>query len=326
MAFPGLEFKELEQKLTIAKACAFGDLGLVVAEVSIAGFRVMRWNHAVCEGCREAADLVRRRVYTELHREELTMQGTVVMLMALSGLGCHHKSAPVYAPASYSSCYSSCYSSPQAAPVVDCCPTSYVAPSCYSACYSTSYSGCYTSCYSSSCYSTTSYDSCYSASAGASCYSGGQRKHRHGIFAGLFGHKKARRCDTCNDFPVASGCYSTGYNSGFYGGTYAPAVYGSYTPAVNGSSQSWATGQATPMVGTSPTTVTTPSDVYGAAPVIEPSTPPSAPSAVAPTTPAPPVPADPTPAAATDLKLPAAPAVPDVAPPAAPVVPVTPKA
>ena len=38
------------------------------------------------------------------------MQGTIVMLMALSGLGCHHKNcAPAYAPACYSAGYSGCY-------------------------------------------------------------------------------------------------------------------------------------------------------------------------------------------------------------------------
>ena len=49
------------------------------------------------------------------------MQGTIVMMLALSGLGCHHKScAPAYAPACYSACYSAyagcygCYGSPQA--------------------------------------------------------------------------------------------------------------------------------------------------------------------------------------------------------------------
>ena len=38
------------------------------------------------------------------------MQGTIVMMLALSGLGCHHKScAPVNVSACYSACYSSCY-------------------------------------------------------------------------------------------------------------------------------------------------------------------------------------------------------------------------
>ena len=40
------------------------------------------------------------------------MQGTIVMLMALSGLGCHHKSCDVaYAPSYYGTgaCYGGCY-------------------------------------------------------------------------------------------------------------------------------------------------------------------------------------------------------------------------
>ena len=40
------------------------------------------------------------------------MQGTIAVLMALSGLGCHHKhcaSMPVMAPACYSACYGGCY-------------------------------------------------------------------------------------------------------------------------------------------------------------------------------------------------------------------------
>ena len=94
---------------------------------------------------------------------EVVMQGTIVMLMAMSGLGCHHKHRDV-APVSacYSSCYSSgydsgCYSS--YAPVA----TTYVVPSCYSACYSSGYSSCYSSCYSGA-----SFSSCY----GGSCYGG----------------------------------------------------------------------------------------------------------------------------------------------------------
>ncbi len=75
------------------------------------------------------------------------MQGTIVMMMALSGLGCHHKScAPMpVATACYASCYSapygSCYANTQAfvAPVVDCMPTAYVAPSCYGGCYGSGY-------------------------------------------------------------------------------------------------------------------------------------------------------------------------------------------
>ena len=65
------------------------------------------------------------------------MHGTVVMLMALSGLGCHYKNADVtYAPSCYSSvsdsCYSGCYSAGY---------TSIVEPSCYSSCYSSGYGG-----------------------------------------------------------------------------------------------------------------------------------------------------------------------------------------
>ena len=65
------------------------------------------------------------------------MQGTIVMLMAVSGLGCHHKScAPVAtAPSCYSSCYSgsscytsSCYSSSPVIAVEQ--APAYVAPSC----------------------------------------------------------------------------------------------------------------------------------------------------------------------------------------------------
>ena len=41
------------------------------------------------------------------------MQGTIAMLMALSGLGCHHKScAPVVVDSCYTSGYNSCYAAP----------------------------------------------------------------------------------------------------------------------------------------------------------------------------------------------------------------------
>lgn len=64
------------------------------------------------------------------------MQGTIVMLMALSGLGCHHKACDVaYAPSCYSDGgFGQYYSSGYAA---------VVEPSCYSSCYATGYSGCY---------------------------------------------------------------------------------------------------------------------------------------------------------------------------------------
>src|SRR5271166_5429028 len=101
------------------------------------------------------------------------MQGTIVMLMALSGLGCHHKACDVtYVPSYYGTgaCYGGCYGGGYA---------TVAEPSCYSGCYSSGYSGCYSS----------SYDSCYSGSYGCygggydSCYSG----RRHGcLLSGLF--------------------------------------------------------------------------------------------------------------------------------------------
>ncbi len=81
------------------------------------------------------------------------MQGTVVMLMALSGLGCHNKSCDVaYAPPAYSCFSGGCYANVY--------PPDYVSPSCYSGCYSSCYSGCYSS-YGGSCYG-----GCYSGSYG----------------------------------------------------------------------------------------------------------------------------------------------------------------
>ena len=73
------------------------------------------------------------------------MQGTVVMLMALSGLGCHNKSCDVvYAPPSYSCFSGGCYANVY--------PPAYVSPSCYSGCYSSCYSGCYGGRYGGGCY------------------------------------------------------------------------------------------------------------------------------------------------------------------------------
>ena len=113
------------------------------------------------------------------------MQGTIAMLMALSGLGCHHKSSgPVIVDSCYSSCHSTCYSScyssmPQATTVV-------VASS---QCYGSGYATVTPSCYSSSCYS-----ACYS-SGHSSCYNGGHL--RRGLFS-CFGHKR-RAVDNCGN-------------------------------------------------------------------------------------------------------------------------------
>src|SRR5208283_3192838 len=116
------------------------------------------------------------------------MQGTIVMLMALSGLGCHHKSCDVaYVPSYYGTgaCYGGCYGGGYA---------TVVEPSCYSGCYSSSYScygGGYDSCYSG-CYGG-GYDSCYSGrrrgcllSALFHCFGGWGGSWKQG--GGLFGH------------------------------------------------------------------------------------------------------------------------------------------
>jgi hypothetical protein len=148
------------------------------------------------------------------HLGRLDMQGTIAMLMALSGLGCHHKAcAPVYAPSCYaSSCYSSCYASaPVYAEPVMPMGQCYGGYSCYAGGFG--YGGsCYSSCYGGG------YDSCYS-----SCYSAPRKKCC--LFGGLFGghHKRARVVDACCNLGAYDACYST-------------PVYGSYTPA-------FATGQ-----------------------------------------------------------------------------------
>lgn len=155
------------------------------------------------------------------------MQGTIVMLMALSGLGCHHKNcAPAYAPACYDSCYSGCYSGCYSSPaVIDPMPTSYVAPSCYSECYSSCYGGAY--------YVPTAYESCSPCG------------RRPGLLARLFGKLCGRGSGACYDFPVAAACYGGSYSdacysacysgcySGCYGGTSYPAVYGVESPIIS---------------------------------------------------------------------------------------------
>lgn len=138
------------------------------------------------------------------------MQGTIAVLMALSGLGCHHKSCNdcYVAPACYSApyltgCYSACYD------------VGYVAysPGCYAtACY-----GGWDACYGAACYGA----ACYGSACYGGCYGGG---HRHG---GLFGCFKRKHCGVCNP-PVAYGCYG-----GCYGGwdaCYSTPVFGSYGP------------------------------------------------------------------------------------------------
>ena len=200
------------------------------------------------------------------------MQGTVVMLLALSGLGCHHKKCE---PAYVSSCYSSCYSS------------GYSSSSCYSSGYS-GYSSCYSgssSCYSSSCYSSSCYSSCYSSDS-SSCYSSCYSTPRH--HHGLFGHKR-NRCQACCEpapvMAVAPSCdaCSTGYGSAPVYGTYTP-VYEGYASGQMGSSQA-------PMVqGGYQPPVTTPAT---SAPGVMGDTAPAAPTT--PSNPAPVTPPNPTP-------------------------------
>lgn len=201
------------------------------------------------------------------------MHGTVVMLMALSGLGCHYKHADVvYAPSCYSgvadACYSSCYSS------------SVIQPACYSSCYSAS---CYSSCYSEACYSS----SCYS-----SCYSG----RKHGFFGKHFGklgglfkkhHRTAYVADSCYSSCYSSSCYTETYAScysGCYSSGYAPAVfgteapiYGTPIPATTAPATAVPAG-ATPATTAPATTSPAGADLYrGGQPAVNGDTPPPAP-------------------------------------------------
>src|SRR5512135_1753178 len=223
----------------------------------------------------------------DCHLGGFEMQGTIVMLMALSGLGCHHKSCgPAYAPACYSSCYGGCYGGIAAVGY-----TTYVAPACYSAGYSTCYGGCYG--LGASYGGWGGWDGCYGGcyGGGGGCYGGGHH-HRRGLFGGLCGR---RRAYDCCDFPMVSyGCFG-----GCYGGL---PVYGSYTPVVMGGPI--ASGQYVP----SGQTYTAPAPGPEPAPTPAPAPAPGG-AETAPPPPAP-TPSPPTPAA------PAAPA-PGSAPPAA---------
>src|SRR5262245_55396190 len=142
------------------------------------------------------------------------MQGTIVMLMALSGVGCHHKSCN-WAPsaACYGGGYGACYGNN--APMND---TTYVAPSGYSACYSLCYSGSYTMGYGG-CYGGGGWGGCYGGGCyGGGCYGGGGwgcyggRRcglfGGGGLFGGLFGWKN--RGNHCSDLAYAAGGCSDG--------------------------------------------------------------------------------------------------------------------
>jgi hypothetical protein len=172
------------------------------------------------------------------------MQGTVVLLMALSGLGCHHKSCDgCYdaAPACYSGCYGGvgydgCYSGYPSTQV------GYIssAPGCYGAGYSACYTPAYSSCYGA----------VYDASYAAACYCDdypshgwfcGPRRRWGGGGCGLFScFRRNRGC----------GCYATSYgcDAGVYDGCYSTPVFGSYAPTyagnmIYGNSQIYGAGQ-----------------------------------------------------------------------------------
>jgi hypothetical protein len=195
------------------------------------------------------------------------MQGTVIMLMALSGLGCHNKSCDVaYGPPTYSCFSGGCYANVY---------PDYASPSCYSGCFSSGYSGCYSS----------YYGSCYGG-----CYSGNYGGHHGcGLFAKLF---------SCFRHSGGHGCYGGGYaGSGCYGGSYGgfggynapydPPIFGYALQYNYGSMDPYNQG---PSGVTSPTPAPTPTPSEAVAPVAP--NPVPTPTAPSPSTP---VPSDATP-------------------------------
>jgi hypothetical protein len=244
------------------------------------------------------------------------MQSAIVLLVALTGVGCHNKSCDTcYEPAVSVIGYG-CYSG-----YTDACYTAY-APACYATAYSGCYGGgwgCYGRGWGDACYSMGDWSgSCY----GGACYGGWshgyKKRHRHG---GLFGGFKRRRCDICNPQPVYASCYG-----GWWDSCYSQPVFGSYTPTYGsgqyGSSQYGAAQVVSPMTtepvpGVEPAPeVPTPATE---APITPPSDAPAVPTAPAPgdvPTGAPPAPAP----GGLPTEAPAVPAVPspgDAIPPAA---------
>jgi hypothetical protein len=193
------------------------------------------------------------------------MQGTIVMLVALSGMGCHHRScAPVYETSCYSSCYSACYSTG-------------LYGACYSGCFSGGVGTYYAGCYSSG------YGSCYSS--------------MNPTWGGCGLGKKFFKHSGCGSYD--------GYYNGYiepipayanYGGYTAP-VYGSYTPVVietpgmAGPVQSNTNATAIPMgPPTTPATVTPPPSTGVTPPPPPPPVPGAVPTTPSVTPPPPPVP------------------------------------
>jgi hypothetical protein len=192
------------------------------------------------------------------------MQGTVVMLIALSGLGCHHKSCDVaYAPPSYSCFSSGCYANVY--------PQGYVSPSSYSGCYSSCYSGCYSGCYGGGCY--------------GGCYSGGYGGHHGcGLFAKLFSCCGGGR----------SSWY--GYDDTFVGGGYDLP----YDPPIFGYALQYNYGSADQSQSTTVPPSATPSE---AAPPVPPNPVPTTPKPPTPTPETAPV-TPPTPPAPVEIPAP----------------------
>jgi hypothetical protein len=201
------------------------------------------------------------------------MQGTFVLLMALSGLGCHNKCYDVaYAPPSYTGCFGNgCYANVYPNYMAP----AFVMPSCYSACYGTLYNGCYAGCFGGGCFGG-GYSSCYAA-----CYGGCYARRHHG-------------CGLLSWLSHLCGWKSHGYYGDWgYGGygwpygagsAYEPAIYGYALEYNYGAGTTPTTPGATPMEAAP----TQPSPVPpGPAPSATPTPPPPAPETITPPPPPP---------------------------------------
>jgi hypothetical protein len=228
------------------------------------------------------------------------MQGTLVMLVALSGLGCHNRGCDIaYAPPTYSSCFGvglGCYADLYPGPVT---------PACYAGCYGGGYSGCYgggfSSCYAG-CYGGCYGGGCYGGWFG-SCYGGGWGgcyggKHHRGCGGGLFSCFHRKRCSYCSGYDYAApSCYASAY---------APAVFGS---ALGMSYGPFTSGQS----------MAVPSKQWGGSTMQGTTTAPPVPSEVAP-------PVAPTPVTPRAATPPATPSMDTPPPPPAPAAPTAPRA
>ncbi len=163
------------------------------------------------------------------------MQGTIAMLMVLSGLGCHHKGC------------TDCYATPYAG-------------GCYTACYDVGYMpyapACYAGTYAGGCYGTSCYSSCYSSSCyGSSCY-GSATTPATAVATALATPVRSTvmACSAASDgaavhailvprcTPVAIALLGGCYGSMAYMGDCTGPLFGSYTP-VYGPSATPASGR-----------------------------------------------------------------------------------